>query len=80
MPGFKTTIQPMNTKSFLYLFTAFLCVQIAPGFTSESSVHETQNVKCFDYGCFGYLSKSFELDPRGDVYECSNGHRFVIRR
>jgi hypothetical protein len=26
------------------------------------------------------LSKSLELDPRGEVYECSNGHRFVIGR
>jgi len=70
----------MHTKSFLYLFTAFLCVQIAPGFTSESNAHETQNVKCFEYTCPGFLTETIDIDPRGKVYECSLGHRFVIRR
>jgi len=80
MPGFKITIWPMNTNSFLYLFTAFLCIQVMPSIASEASHHDMENLKCFKFGCFGYLSKSLELDPRGEVYECSNGHRFVIGR
>jgi len=80
MPGFKTTIQPMNTKSFLYLFTAFLCVQITPSYSTESGIHEVENLTCFKPGCGGYLRDTFEYNYRGKVYECSYGHRFVIGR
>jgi hypothetical protein len=70
----------MKSKALPYLLLAFFSVLIMPAEVNEGSHHNVKNVKCFEFGCFGFLSKSLELDVRGDVYECSNGHRFVIRR
>ena len=70
----------MNTKSFLYLFTAFLCVQIAPTYSTEGGIHEVENLTCFKPGCGGYLRDTFEFDMGRKVYECSNGHRFTVGR
>jgi len=41
---------------------------------------DAMNTKCPVFGCFGFLNKSFEFDWRGDVYRCSDGHKFIVRR
>lgn len=60
----------------------------ALGTTSQACVSESPHThdrevvatKCPVFGCFGFLNKSFEFDWRGDVYRCTEGHKFIVRR
>jgi hypothetical protein len=68
-----------------YLLIITLCTLGTAGQAYVSEAPHTHDrevmaTKCPVFGCFGFVNKSFEFDWRGDVYRCSEGHKFIISR
>jgi hypothetical protein len=68
-----------------YLFILALCISGTTSYACVSEAphthdREVMDTKCPAFGCFRFLNKSFEFDWGGDVYRCSEGHKFIISR
>jgi hypothetical protein len=67
--------------SFIALFAA-CCASLLLAETSASREHghEIQNARCMKPGCYGYLRDGFGGGFNEKVYECSNGHKFIVKK
>ena len=70
----------MTRLAFFAFFASALGLLAAPTSTHEQGAHDVQNARCMKQGCYGTLTGGFGGGFNEKVYECSNGHRFVVKK
>ncbi len=71
----------MTRLAFIAFFASAIGLLAAPTSTHHHGAGDIQNVRCPQYGCYGYLTDSYQLPPIGyrKSYECSSGHMLYIK-
>jgi hypothetical protein len=70
----------MTRHAFFAFFASALGLLAAPTSTHEQGAHDVQNARCMKPGCFGILRDGFGGGFNEKVYECSLGHKFVVKK
>ena len=65
---------------FVAFFASALSLLAVPTSTHDHGVHDVQNARCMKPGCYGMLRDGFGGGFNEKIYECSNGHRFVVKK
>ncbi len=70
----------MTRLAFALFFASAVGLLAAPTSTQEHGAHDIQNARCMKPGCFGTLRDGFGGGFNEKIYECTNGHRFVVKK